>query len=89
MPQRTLPLTPEEQAEFKLIKDRMIDIQGRLCSGHSLPYDEGEEIIAELETCNVRLENILGGADKKEQDHLHKIHLNEMISLDLLGNHWA
>ena len=70
-----MPLTPEELAEYEMIKDRIIDIQRRLCSGHSLPYDEGDEIITELETCNVRLENMIDGADNKEQDHLYKIHL--------------
>ena len=38
--------------------------------GYSLPFVGGNEIIAELETYQVKLENILGDTAKKEQDHL-------------------
>ena len=34
-----------------------------------LPFGGGNEIIAELETYRVKLENILGDAYQKEQDH--------------------
>ena len=96
-----MQLTTQMQAEMATIQTRVDNITHQVWIPFDREWrrtcyrltDEGINIInavnAELNPYKVRLENILGGADKKEQDHLHKIHLNEMISLDLLGNHWA
>ena len=71
-----MPLTPQVLAEYEVIDARIRYIGRELVlpmapdGGYSLPFVGGNEIIAELETYQVKLENILGDTAKKEQDHL-------------------
>ena len=78
-----MPFSKQVLAECEMIDARRIFIMWELCGGDSLPYGGGHEIIAELETYKVRLDNILGDTDKKEQDHLHKSSLDLPMSFNL------
>ena len=59
-------------AECKTIEPRFLYILHRIeALVHDfVPFGGGIEMIVELETDIVRLENILGDTDQKEQDHL-------------------
>ena len=75
-----MPLSKQLLAECELIDARFRNIRqelvfplafdemGNRCYRH--PPGGGDEIISELETYKVRLENILGDTDKKERVHL-------------------
>ena len=75
-----MPLSKQVLAECEMIDARFRNIRQELAFPlafdeiddpfYSHPYGGGNIIIAELETYKVRLENILGDADKKEQVHL-------------------
>ena len=73
-----MPLTTQVLAECERIDARVRYIRREITSpipfmGFSgptkIPIGEIPKIIAELETYKVRLGNILGDTDKKEQDH--------------------
>ena len=78
-----MPLSKQVLAECEMIDARFRYIRRELIfpmasdafgnNSYSLSFGGGDEIIAELETYKVRLENILGDTDNKEQDHLLKI----------------
>ena len=70
-----MPLSKQVLAECEMIDARFRYIRRGLAfpmsldEGDHLPFGGGNEIIAELETYKVKLENILGDAYQKEQDH--------------------
>ena len=73
-----MPLAPQVLAECEMIDARFRRKQGEVAfpmkdGSYGLPWhmsiNGSKAIIAELETDQARLENILGDTDKKEQDH--------------------